>query len=170
MIKKEKSHRALIVSRARKIIGAPRTASNCIGGRHPRAPTRDHMTAGSAFFPVVGVVLSNVLYFSSWPAVQTAYTTGRLGSLNVLPTALMVVSSIRARTPTNSAAFEHERRRDEGPESSTRQARHSPRHCPPLTSHVHRTLPTLHSGASRHRRSERVGDALHEDELQGAVR
>ena len=52
------------------------------------------MTAGSAFFPVVGVVLSNVLYFSSWPAVQTAYTTGRLGSLNVLPTALMVVSSI----------------------------------------------------------------------------
>lgn len=38
--------------------------------------------------------MSNILYLSSWPAVQAAYTTGRLGSLNVLPTAIMVLASI----------------------------------------------------------------------------
>ena len=44
-------------------------------------------------FPIVGVVLSNALYFSSLPAVLQAWRTGILGSLNVLPQALMVLST-----------------------------------------------------------------------------
>ena len=48
----------------------------------------------SPFFPIVGVVLSNALYFSSFPAVVTAQQLGHLGALNVLPQALMVLASI----------------------------------------------------------------------------
>jgi solute carrier family 50 protein (sugar transporter) len=50
-------------------------------------------SAGSLFFPVLGVVLSNLLYFSPWAAVRSAAKTGHLGSLNVLPQALMVAST-----------------------------------------------------------------------------
>ena len=47
----------------------------------------------SLVFPVLGVILSNALYFSPLPAVIQAARTSRLGSLNVLPQALMVVST-----------------------------------------------------------------------------
>jgi len=47
----------------------------------------------SLFFPVLGVILSNALYFSSFPVVVKAARRGHLGSLNVLPQALMVVST-----------------------------------------------------------------------------
>ena len=47
----------------------------------------------SVIFPVLGVFLSNALYFSPAPAVLTAWRTGRLGSLNVLPQALMLIST-----------------------------------------------------------------------------
>lgn len=43
--------------------------------------------------PILGVILSNALYLSSFPAVRTAYQTGTLGSFNVLPTALIVLST-----------------------------------------------------------------------------
>jgi solute carrier family 50 (sugar transporter) len=49
---------------------------------------------GSAFFPIVGVILSNALYFSSVPAVYNAYQTSHLAPLNVLPLAIMVLSCI----------------------------------------------------------------------------
>ena len=48
----------------------------------------------SHFFPVVGVVLSNALYFSSVPDIQRAVQRGHIGSLNVLPQATMVISTI----------------------------------------------------------------------------
>ena len=51
------------------------------------------MPASSLFFPVLGVILSNFLYFSPLPAVRAAANSGKLGSLNVLPQALMVVST-----------------------------------------------------------------------------
>lgn len=47
----------------------------------------------SQFFPILGVILSNALYLSSAPAVYRAHLTGNLGSLNVLPQALMVLST-----------------------------------------------------------------------------
>jgi len=52
------------------------------------------MAAGdSLFFPVLGVILSNALYFSSMPAVLRIARSGHLGKLNVLPQALMVLST-----------------------------------------------------------------------------
>ena len=51
------------------------------------------MSTASLFFPVLGVILSNALYFSPLPAVRAASRTGHLGQLNVLPQALMVVST-----------------------------------------------------------------------------
>jgi solute carrier family 50 protein (sugar transporter) len=51
------------------------------------------MGGGSLFFPILGVILSNVLYFAPAPAVLQACQTGSLGSLNVLPLALMVTST-----------------------------------------------------------------------------
>ena len=52
------------------------------------------MVAGvDLVFPILGVVLSNALYFSPLPAVYRAYRTSHLGDLNVLPQALMVVST-----------------------------------------------------------------------------
>lgn len=47
----------------------------------------------SFIFPVLGVILSNALYFSPLPAVVRAHRAGSLGSLNPLPQALMVVST-----------------------------------------------------------------------------
>ena len=49
--------------------------------------------AGSLFFPVLGVILSNALYFAPLPAVYRAQKLGSIGSLNPLPVALMVVST-----------------------------------------------------------------------------
>ena len=49
---------------------------------------------GSLFFPVLGVILSNALYFSSTPVIIQASRRGTLGSLNPLPLALMVVSTV----------------------------------------------------------------------------
>jgi len=52
------------------------------------------MSASSSLvFPVLGVVLSNALYFSPAPAVVRAASVGNLGSLNPIPLALMVVST-----------------------------------------------------------------------------
>ena len=48
----------------------------------------------SLFFPVLGVILSNALYFSSTPAIVQASRRGTLGSLNPLPLSLMVVSTV----------------------------------------------------------------------------
>lgn len=48
----------------------------------------------SLFFPVLGVILSNALYFSSAPAVLQASRRGTLGNLNPLPLVLMAVSTI----------------------------------------------------------------------------
>ena len=45
------------------------------------------------YFPLIGVVLSNALYLAPAPAVAQAVRTGKLGSLNVLPLVLMVVST-----------------------------------------------------------------------------
>ena len=47
----------------------------------------------SLVFPVLGVILSNALYLSPLPAVRQAAATGHLGALNVLPQALMVIST-----------------------------------------------------------------------------
>ena len=47
-----------------------------------------------SFFPCLGVVLSNLLYFAPMPAVLRANRQGSLGSLNVLPQALMVCSTV----------------------------------------------------------------------------
>ena len=52
------------------------------------------MGSASLVFPVLGVILSNALYFSPLPAVRSAARSGTLGSLNVLPQALMVHSTI----------------------------------------------------------------------------
>ena len=49
---------------------------------------------GSLFFPVLGVILSNALYFSSMPVIIQASRRGTLGSLNPLPLALMAVSTV----------------------------------------------------------------------------
>ena len=49
--------------------------------------------ASSLFFPVLGVILSNALYFSSLPAILRISRSGHLGEFNVLPQALMVVST-----------------------------------------------------------------------------
>ena len=49
---------------------------------------------GSLFFPVLGVILSNALYFSSMPVIIQASRRGTLGSLNPLPLALMTVSTV----------------------------------------------------------------------------
>jgi len=48
----------------------------------------------SLFFPVLGVILSNALYFSSTPVIIQASRRGTLGSLNPLPLALMCVSTV----------------------------------------------------------------------------
>jgi len=48
---------------------------------------------GSLVFPVLGVILSNFLYFSPAMAVIRAHRLGSLGSLNPLPNALMVIST-----------------------------------------------------------------------------
>ena len=48
----------------------------------------------SLFFPVLGVILSNALYFSSTPAIVQTSRRGTLGSLNPLPLSLMVVSTV----------------------------------------------------------------------------
>ncbi len=48
----------------------------------------------SDFFPVLGVILSNALYLSGVPAVYRAHQAGSVGSLNVLPQALMCLSTI----------------------------------------------------------------------------
>ena len=50
-------------------------------------------SSASYIFPVLGVILSNFLYFSPLPAILRAHRTGVLGSLNPLPQALMVVST-----------------------------------------------------------------------------
>jgi solute carrier family 50 protein (sugar transporter) len=45
------------------------------------------------FMPIIGVLLSNGLYFSGLPAVYRAQKTGTLGDLNVLPLAIMSLST-----------------------------------------------------------------------------
>jgi solute carrier family 50 protein (sugar transporter) len=45
------------------------------------------------FVPSLGVLLSNALYLSSAPAVARAASSGRIGSLNMLPQSLMVLST-----------------------------------------------------------------------------
>jgi hypothetical protein len=66
----------------------------------PTKPTKEsranlpHLAMGSLFFPVLGVILSNALYFSSTPVIIQASRRGTLGSLNPLPLALMVVSTV----------------------------------------------------------------------------
>ena len=57
---------------------------------------------GSLFFPVLGVILSNALYFSSMPVIIQASRRGTLGSLNPLPLALMVVSTVSWMCPALS--------------------------------------------------------------------
>lgn len=52
------------------------------------------MDSSSLIFPVLGVILSNALYFSPLGAIRQAHRTGVLGNLNPLPQALMVVSTI----------------------------------------------------------------------------
>ena len=47
----------------------------------------------SLLFPILGVLLSNALYFSPLPAIVRAHTHGALGVLNPLPQALMVLST-----------------------------------------------------------------------------
>lgn len=49
--------------------------------------------SNSLVFPVLGVILSNALYFSPLPAILRAHREGRLGPLNPLPQALMVLST-----------------------------------------------------------------------------
>ncbi|KAL1526476.1 hypothetical protein AB1Y20_015186 [Prymnesium parvum] len=49
--------------------------------------------AASNFFPILGVLLSNALYFAPVPAVRLAVRRGALGTLNPLPHALMVIST-----------------------------------------------------------------------------
>lgn len=46
------------------------------------------------WFPLFGVLLSNVLYMAPMPAVYKAYNRGALGDLNVLPLAFMSVSTV----------------------------------------------------------------------------
>jgi len=43
-------------------------------------------------FPLLGVLLSNVLYFAPLPGVAAVARTGVLGSFNVLPIALMLLN------------------------------------------------------------------------------
>jgi solute carrier family 50 protein (sugar transporter) len=56
---------------------------------NPTAP----MTSLVGLVPYGGVVLSNALYLSPMMSVRRAVKAGRLGSLNVVPQALMVVST-----------------------------------------------------------------------------
>ena len=63
---------------------------------HPSADSRKTMVGSlllEVYFPLIGVVLSNALYLAPAPAVAQAVRTGKLGSLNVLPLVLMVVST-----------------------------------------------------------------------------
>ena len=50
-------------------------------------------SSASLVFPVLGVILSNALYFSPLPAIIRAHRIGALGALNPLPQALMVIST-----------------------------------------------------------------------------
>tara|TARA_B110001452_G_scaffold34957_1_gene26931 strand:- start:917 stop:1537 length:621 start_codon:yes stop_codon:yes gene_type:complete len=58
----------------------------------PTAPSES--TIATLWFPLFGVLLSNVLYMAPMPAVYKAYKRGALGDLNVLPLAFMSVSTI----------------------------------------------------------------------------
>ena len=51
------------------------------------------MTLVDSVFPVVGVVLSNALYFAPLPAVISAARSGVLGPSSALPQAVMVIST-----------------------------------------------------------------------------
>ncbi len=51
------------------------------------------MTLVDSVFPVIGVVLSNALYFAPLPAVISAARSGVLGPSSVLPQAVMVIST-----------------------------------------------------------------------------
>ncbi|KAL3923339.1 MAG: hypothetical protein SGPRY_004248 [Prymnesium sp.] len=50
-------------------------------------------SSSSAIFPILGVLLSNGLYFAPAPAVRMAVRRKSIGSLNPLPHALMVIST-----------------------------------------------------------------------------
>lgn len=51
------------------------------------------MTSWLDLFPIAGTIFANALFFAPAPAVYDASRTGKLGSLNTLPLALMAVNS-----------------------------------------------------------------------------
>jgi len=67
-----------------------------ITARHPRPDSpylRSKGLMAGGIFPWLGVVLSNLLYLTPAPAVYAAAQKRSIGSLNVLPQALMVIST-----------------------------------------------------------------------------
>lgn len=56
-------------------------------------PAPSNWLRAELIFPALGVVLSNALYFSPLPAVRNAIATEKLGALNVLPQAMMVLAT-----------------------------------------------------------------------------